>query len=866
MNVAPQPEDAKLSSNVSAAVSFTIVHSETGVLTKTYRLNASHKPEQTAAPPLVKGTAHRIPLKGTADQMAAELANHLESCAPTWAFVLATAHPLKDVWPLVTAQEADGTKAIARTKRFFQPTRGPALFALDLDFKTYPGRIVGSLETAGSISTVLATVFPQIGEAACVRRPSASTGVVVIGDETPAKPTGAHWYFFVLDGEDAPAFARRLFDRLALAGWLWGEVSEAGIVIYRGLFDLAASSDPSRLFYEANALLASPELQQVKGARAAKVSPGGFLDTHALAPLSDEEQEKLKAIKAQIARDLEPECKKKRELWKERRFQEMVRKGKSPKAARKAVSSAVERHVLTSEFEILLDDGRTVSVGEILEDPAEYHKQTCADPMEPEYRGGRNIAIIFADKPLIRIHSQAHGGIDYRLERSADEKIASWFDDLGSPEPEPSSAAPAACRFAPVAVAGQIDPQSLPLREWIIEPRIPIGDASLIAGEPGVNKSSLVIRDALAIASGAEPVLTGGQEGFPESLHRSGPVLIYNAEDSLTEMRRRIVAAMNHYRTPDPLLHPIYLWSGVDQDMIVIMRREGTSGKAPLKRDKMADELEAAIKRLGVALVVLDPLVSLSAGASENDTDDMNALLQELTRIAARNRIGLVVIHHTAKSTRNSYGDMGASRGSFAIPAKVRAMVTLGRLDDNSAAKFGVPLEGHIRMDYAKVSHGKKPGAPVIYQIRSVPVGNSRAFCDDELHAANLTASGRAAAMRGDFAPVLEVVPVSVARQSQSEKVDLEREETARAVLRVLKTPGVYPVSSHWPELGQSLRKHGLTRSESRNTITSMLTARLGGECVVISCDGQDVRVSMRQDGSAAKAPWLIEIRAEEVK
>ncbi|MGD9659048.1 MAG: AAA family ATPase [Methylocystis sp.] len=292
--------------------------------------------------------------------------------------------------------------------------------------------------------------------------------------------------------------------------------------------------------------------------------------------------------------------------------------------------------------------------------------------------------------------------------------------------------------------------------------------------------------------------------------------------------------------------------------MIVIMRRE--SANAPIKRDKMTDALEAEIKRLGVVLVVLDPLVSLSTGASENDTDDMNALLQELTKIAARNRIGLVVIHHTAKSTRNAHGDMGASRGSFAIPAKVRVMVTLGLLDDNSARKFGVPAEGHIRMDYAKVSHGKKLSAPTIYKVRSIPVGNSRVFREGELNA-NLTASGKAAAMRGDFAPVIEAVPVLAAEQSRSETVDQEREATARVVLDALKTPGAYPLSARWPAIGQALRKRGVTTSESRNTITGILKSRLGGEGVVLERDGQVVRVSMRQNGPATTTPWSIQIQ-----
>ncbi|MGD9659196.1 MAG: hypothetical protein AB7U61_16430, partial [Methylocystis sp.] len=465
--------------------------------------------------------------------MTAELKRHLQALSPKQALVPAPPPTGKDEWPLVTAREADGATTIARTKQYFPPVPGPALFGVDIDAKTIPAHTVKKIETAGGLSKVFESVFPEFVGATCVRRPSVSSGIVVSGDEPPSRSTGAHWYFFVLDGEDVAGFAKRFFDRLSLAGFLWGEVSEAGKVLYRGLFDLAASSDPSRLFFEANAIFESPELEYVKDARAVKIVPGGFLDTRALPPLTAEEAEELEKIKAQIARDLEPECRKKRELWEERRIDDQVRKGKSPEAARKSVTGAVESHVLSADFEIEMDDGRTVSVKEICENSAEFHKKTCADPLEPEYHGGRNIAVIYADGAYVRIVSHAHGGIDYRSETYVEAWLAKWFEDLGDPEPEPPSASPNSSRSGPVAITGRIDPQTIPLREFVIEPRIPVGDVSLHVGEPGANKSGMSLRDALAVASGDEELLTGGIERFPESLHLNGAVLIYNAEDSL---------------------------------------------------------------------------------------------------------------------------------------------------------------------------------------------------------------------------------------------------------------------------------------------------------------------------------------------
>lgn len=438
-DISPRLEGAKRLSEVTADVAFTIVHSMAGDITKAFKLNASCKLTAIAATPLSKGTAHRTVLKGTANKMASELATWLTSISPRQAIIPAPPPTAKDIWPLTTLNEAEGDKdVVARSPRYFRPANGPALLAIDFDFKTYPPHIQDKLREVGNISKALASVFPLFGDAACVSRPSTSTGIRIVETGEVSENTGAHWYFFALDGQDASEFIKRCAAHLALAGWIWGEVSEAGLVLYRGLFDLAASSDPSRLFYEADPKLDGRGLERVKGARDAKIKEGGFLDTRALPPLTEEQTAKLEEIKKQIARDLERECRKKRAAWEQKRIAELIRRGKSPEAARKAVTGVVERHTLSGDFDIKLDNGDYVGVSEILENPEAFHRQTCADPLEPDYRGGRNIAVIFSDAPPFRIHSLAHGGIDYRLEKTPEE----WFE----PAPEENTPRPLASK------------------------------------------------------------------------------------------------------------------------------------------------------------------------------------------------------------------------------------------------------------------------------------------------------------------------------------------------------------------------------------------------------------------------------------
>ena len=145
---------------------------------------------------------------------------------------------------------------------------------------------------------------------------------------------------------------------------------------------------------------------------------GGFLNTLALPPLTPAECNELTRIQSAVIAENAREAGLKRRQWREKRKAELVARGVDPTVADKALGNAVEHHSLDADFFIRLDDGSDVTVREILAKPSAFHRKTCADPLEPDYGGGRNKAIIYADASPIRIHSQAHGGIVYRLERA----------------------------------------------------------------------------------------------------------------------------------------------------------------------------------------------------------------------------------------------------------------------------------------------------------------------------------------------------------------------------------------------------------------------------------------------------------------
>lgn len=416
-------------------------------------------------------------------------------------------------------------------------------------------------------------------------------------------------------------------------------------------------------------------------------------------------------------------------------------------------------------------------------------------------------------------------------------------------------------------VSGVIAPSNIPVREWLLDPLLPLGDAIQCIGEPGIGKSSLMLLIALGVATGRQDILRGknaaGQPISPVRLHRPGPVLIYNAEDRLAEMERRLAAAQRHFGVTDAdMKHDIVLWSGVDNDHLTLLSR--ADGRSPLKLAPGFAQLEAVIRSHGAVMVALDPQRSLTGGV-ENSTEDAEALFQALARLAADTRSSIVVVHHPNKSTRENAGDMMAGSGSSAAAGKVRSSFTAtnvrpdARRADEKDWNLGGPNAHLIRIDHGKLNHGEKLRAPLVYRRLSVPVGNG-AGVRPEAAAALFDQDPRAALeMAGDMAPVLELVDIAtLTAQDGSKGPPAHAEAVARIVSEIMGDRNEDPWNAILDTVSNRLRAERVTTATTRQFITGMVTDAL---ChgIEIEQGGQAVLITAKRRGSQARAPWFIE-------
>lgn len=423
---------------IATELAFTVVESDQSLLTKTYDVGPDGQPRKCKDAGLSAGRALRATLRGTAGEIAQQLADRLASINQKQAIILAPPPVGRDAWPLVRKEEVRPEAGeIARTRDFFKRPDGAGLVVLDFDGKSFPADILSRLADAGGVSGVLAAVSPAFATAARVSRASVSVGIrnKESGVETDGN-SGRHHYFIAADAADAPRFGEVLRDRLTLAGWSWGEISKSGAVLFRSLIDAAVTTDGARLVYEADAILADDRLEHVEGARTPDTRGGGMLDTRTLPDLTPQESAKLERIKATIRADLQEASAAARAAWMQERGEELVARGVAAPAAERALAAACESRVLSGDYPIQLDSGDVVTVQEILTAKDRYHKATCADPLEPDYGGGRDKAIIYTDGTP-HIYSHAHGGANYALRPDAEAFFAASVDDEPSGWPEP---------------------------------------------------------------------------------------------------------------------------------------------------------------------------------------------------------------------------------------------------------------------------------------------------------------------------------------------------------------------------------------------------------------------------------------------
>jgi hypothetical protein len=301
-----------------------------------------------------------------------------------------------------------------------------------------------------------------------------------------------------------------------------------------------------------------------------------------------------------------------------------------------------------------------------------------------------------------------------------EEAIQRDFADPIPPGAIPPGASVAAAEpIADIAVSPFVlgDPALIEPRFWLSSGRHQSRKfVSMTAAPGGLGKSSLVLTEAVAFATGKN--LLGEQPIEPIN------VLYLGGEDALDESERRLTAiCMHHQVNAEEIAGRLFLNSGRDSPIIIAGEdRKGLTIFKPI-----VASLIRTIRERDIGLVCVDPFVAFHA-VSENDNTKINAVCREWAKIADETGCAVELVHHTKKLAFGQ-SEVGANdaRGASATLAAARSARVLNVMTTVEAAKAGIETpRSYFRVDNVKANMAPPAERSTWRRIISVSLGNGR--------------------------------------------------------------------------------------------------------------------------------------------
>jgi RecA-family ATPase len=276
----------------------------------------------------------------------------------------------------------------------------------------------------------------------------------------------------------------------------------------------------------------------------------------------------------------------------------------------------------------------------------------------------------------------------------------------------------------------QIEP-----RQWLYGHHYLKGAISATIADGGVGKSTLALTEAIAMVTG-RPLLgiAPNKELFNDGAVRDRrEVLYYNAEESLTEIKRRVLAICQHFGiNPNELLQQgsgevdgpawrpaacLMILSGHDAPIIL-------GGPDPNGGIAFNEDAIAFLEDWDADAIILDPFVSIHQ-CPENDNTLIDAIIKRLAKAAKYKAIEIV--HHSRKPAQGGNPEIGAAdaRGASALSDGVRSLRMLNRMTASEAqqAKVNNP-KNFFRVDNGKANYAAPHENSLWFRHKSIILPN----------------------------------------------------------------------------------------------------------------------------------------------
>ena len=238
--------------------------------------------------------------------------------------------------------------------------------------------------------------------------------------------------------------------------------------------------------------------------------------------------------------------------------------------------------------------------------------------------------------------------------------------------------------------------------EWLWYPYIPLGKITLIQGDPGDGKTTVVLNLAADISTGR--ALPGVEPADP------GNVIYQTAEDGLADtIKPRLVAA------------------NADCKRIFVID-ESKKGLSLLD-----SRIEEAMEKIRPRLFIIDPLQAYLGGDVDmHRANEVRPILKRVGALAEKYNCAVILIMHLSKASQNR--SLYRGLGSIDIPAAARSVLLVGKNPNN-------PKERAVAHIKSSLTQNGKSLAFTITDFGIQWLGESPLTADDMLGAYKLEKS-----------------------------------------------------------------------------------------------------------------------------
>ena len=232
--------------------------------------------------------------------------------------------------------------------------------------------------------------------------------------------------------------------------------------------------------------------------------------------------------------------------------------------------------------------------------------------------------------------------------------------------------------------------------KWLFYPFIPYGKVTIIQGDPGEGKTTVVLQIIAKLTKG-EAILSETSEGKSEETGVEPINVIYQtAEDGLGDT-----------------IKPRLLAAGADCSRVLVIDDQDQ----PLT---MVDaRLEEAIRRTAAKLIVLDPLQAyLGSDVDMHRANEVRPVLKRLSLMAERTQCAVILIGHMNKAQGLKSGYRGL--GSIDFRASARSVLIVGRLKSGDALRIVAQDKNSLAPE----------GAAIAFELHPEHGFQWKGFCD----------------------------------------------------------------------------------------------------------------------------------------